>query len=47
MKGMHFCAQQLIGLSHGERKIKYDKTKGEKRLSNNSDLAKIDVDPHS
>ena len=47
MKGMHVCARQLIRLSHGERKIKYDKTKGEKRLNNNSDLAKIDVDPHS
>ena len=47
MKGMHFCAQQLIRLSHGEIKIKYDRKKGEKRLSNNSDLAKIYVDPHS
>ena len=37
MKGMHFYAQQLIHLSHGERKITCDKTKGEKRLSNNSD----------
>ena len=41
MKGMHFCLQQFVRLSQGERKIKYDKAKRQKRLSNNQDLAKI------